>query len=94
MSERLVDIWPGAMLVTTRGLGRLAHYRILRHRPAINAGLDFIGQSKSEDGEAGMTTSPNYPVNASATQHLGSRDSDRQSTPGGSRGGHVPCPRS
>jgi hypothetical protein len=28
--------------VTTRGLGRLAHYRILRHRPAINAGVEFI----------------------------------------------------
>ena len=25
------------------GLGRLAHYRILRHRPAIRAGLEFIG---------------------------------------------------
>jgi hypothetical protein len=24
-------------------LGRLAHYRILRHRPAINAALEFIG---------------------------------------------------
>ena len=24
------------------GLGRLAHYRILRHRPAINAGVDFV----------------------------------------------------
>ena len=43
MSERLIDVWPGARLVTTRGLGRLAHYRILRHRPAINAGLEFIG---------------------------------------------------
>jgi pimeloyl-ACP methyl ester carboxylesterase len=43
MSESIVDVWPGARLVTTRGLGRLAHYRILRHRPAINAGLDFIG---------------------------------------------------
>jgi hypothetical protein len=30
-------------LVTTRGLGRLAHYRILRHRPAILAGVDFVG---------------------------------------------------
>jgi len=29
-------------LMTTRGLGRLAHYRILRHRPAINAAIDFI----------------------------------------------------
>jgi hypothetical protein len=44
-SKRIVDVWPGASLVTTRGLGRLAHYRILRHRPAINAGLDFIGRS-------------------------------------------------
>jgi pimeloyl-ACP methyl ester carboxylesterase len=44
MSERLVQVWPGARLVTTRGLGRLAHYRILRHRPAINAALEFIGE--------------------------------------------------
>jgi len=42
-SEKVVGIWPDARLVTTRGLGRLAHYRILRHRPAINAGVDFIG---------------------------------------------------
>jgi len=42
-SERVAAAWPGARLMTTRGLGRLAHYRILRHRPAINAGLEFIG---------------------------------------------------
>jgi hypothetical protein len=31
----------------------LAHYRILRHRPAINAGLEFIGRSTgSPAGEA------------------------------------------
>ena len=41
-SERIVRLWPGAELVTTRGLGRLAHYRILRHRPAINAGVEFV----------------------------------------------------
>jgi pimeloyl-ACP methyl ester carboxylesterase len=44
MSEKIVDVWPGAGLVTTRGLGRLAHYRILRHRPAINASVEFIGK--------------------------------------------------
>ena len=27
------------------GLGRLAHYRILRHRPAILAGVDFVGRA-------------------------------------------------
>lgn len=43
-SERLATVWPGAQLHTTRGLGRLAHYRILRHRPAINAGVEFIGR--------------------------------------------------
>jgi len=43
-SERIADVWPGATLFTTRGLGRLAHYRILRHRPAIDAGLRFIDQ--------------------------------------------------
>ena len=41
-SERIAEVWPGATLITTRGLGRLAHYRILRHRPAIDAGLRFI----------------------------------------------------
>ncbi|MFG1929143.1 alpha/beta fold hydrolase [Mycobacterium sp. NPDC048908] len=44
MSQKIVAAWPNAKLVTTRGLGRLAHYRILRHRPAINAGLEFIGR--------------------------------------------------
>ncbi|MDT5016077.1 MAG: hypothetical protein QOD39_2237 [Mycobacterium sp.] len=44
-SERMVGVWPDASLVTTRGLGRLAHYRILRHRPAINAAIDFIGRA-------------------------------------------------
>lgn len=42
-SAELVGAWPGMELVTTRGLGRLAHYRILRHRAAITAGVDFIG---------------------------------------------------
>ena len=42
-SERLAAQWPGASLLTTKGLGRLAHYRILRHRPAIAAGMEFIG---------------------------------------------------
>jgi predicted alpha/beta hydrolase family esterase len=44
-SERIADVWPGASLVSTRGLGRLAHYRILRHRPAITAGIEFIGRT-------------------------------------------------
>jgi pimeloyl-ACP methyl ester carboxylesterase len=44
-SEHIVGAWPGATLVTTRGLGRLAHYRILRHRPAINAAVEFIGSA-------------------------------------------------
>jgi pimeloyl-ACP methyl ester carboxylesterase len=42
-SEEIVQVWPDARLETTRGLGRLAHYRILRHRPAILAGVEFIG---------------------------------------------------
>lgn len=42
-SQRLAATWPGARLLTTKGLGRLAHYRILRHRPAITAGVEFIG---------------------------------------------------
>jgi pimeloyl-ACP methyl ester carboxylesterase len=49
-SERIAGVWPDASLVTTRGLGRLAHYRILRHRPAINAGLDFIGHAPNCPG--------------------------------------------
>ena len=44
MTEKMVGVWPGAHLVTTQGLGRLAHYRILRHRPAIKASVDFIGE--------------------------------------------------
>jgi hypothetical protein len=36
--------------VTTRGLGRLAHYRILRHRPAINAALEVIGSAPKRLG--------------------------------------------
>jgi pimeloyl-ACP methyl ester carboxylesterase len=49
-SERLVASWPGARLMTTKGLGRLAHYRILRHRPAIRAGVDFIGPAQTRAG--------------------------------------------
>ena len=41
-SERLAASWRGARLLTTKGLGRLAHYRMLRHRPAINAGVEFV----------------------------------------------------
>ncbi|MHC9292942.1 alpha/beta fold hydrolase [Mycobacterium sp. LTG2003] len=41
-SQRIREMWPHASLVTTRGLGRLAHYRILRHRPAINAAVEFL----------------------------------------------------
>ncbi|MCG7597606.1 alpha/beta fold hydrolase [Mycobacterium sp. PSTR-4-N] len=42
-TARLSTLWPGAQLMSTRGLGRLAHYRILRHRPAINAGMEMVG---------------------------------------------------
>jgi len=42
-SERLAASWQGAQFLATKGLGRLAHYRVLRHRPAINAGVEFIG---------------------------------------------------
>lgn len=45
-SAEFIGSWPGAELVTTRGLGRLAHYRILRHRAAINAGVEFIGAAR------------------------------------------------
>lgn len=56
-SERIVDAWHGADLLTTRGLGRLAHYRILRHRPAINAAVDFIAQRGHANGPASGRTS-------------------------------------
>ncbi|WP_454790229.1 alpha/beta fold hydrolase [Mycolicibacterium lutetiense] len=46
-SQTIADVWPGARLMTTPGLGRLAHYRILRNRPAIRAVIDFIGQPDS-----------------------------------------------
>lgn len=49
-SERIVESWPGSRLMTTRGLGRLSHYRILRHRPAIRAGVDFIGPAPTRVG--------------------------------------------
>ena len=65
MSQRIVDVWSGARLITTRGLGRLAHYRILRHRAAINAGLEFIGRANAEQattpteiGETAAAASP------------------------------------
>lgn len=51
-SERVAAAWPGARLLTTRGLGRLAHYRILRHRPAIRAGMDFIDDQSAGEGSA------------------------------------------
>jgi pimeloyl-ACP methyl ester carboxylesterase len=43
--ERIAESWSGADTLATGGLGRLAHYRILRHRPAIRAAVDFIGPS-------------------------------------------------
>ncbi|GBE66697.1 hypothetical protein MFM001_31590 [Mycobacterium sp. MFM001] len=49
-SRKVVDSWPGAQLMTTRGLGRLAHYRLLRHRPAIRAAVDFIGTATTRSG--------------------------------------------
>jgi pimeloyl-ACP methyl ester carboxylesterase len=48
-SERVAAAWPGSRLMTTQGLGRLAHYRILRHRPAIRAGVEFIGPAAPGD---------------------------------------------
>jgi hypothetical protein len=72
MSERIVDVWSGAKLVTTPGLGRLAHYRILRHRPAINAGLEFIGRATGcATGEASKATSEEAEAAAPATSRAG-----------------------
>lgn len=55
-SERVATAWPGARLLTTRGLGRLAHYRILRHRIAIRAGLEFIDH-QADDVSAAVQSS-------------------------------------
>jgi pimeloyl-ACP methyl ester carboxylesterase len=44
-SQQIVETWPASSLFTTRGLGRLAHYRVLRHRPGINAAVEFIGSA-------------------------------------------------
>lgn len=55
MSETIAHVWRGANSVTTCGLGRLAHYRILRHRPAIDTAADFIGCAPSRADEPTMT---------------------------------------
>ncbi|BBZ34124.1 alpha/beta fold hydrolase [Mycolicibacterium confluentis] len=49
-SEQIIETWPESTLFTTRGLGRLAHYRVLRHRPAINAAIEFIGSPSAAPG--------------------------------------------
>jgi pimeloyl-ACP methyl ester carboxylesterase len=59
-SERLATAWPGASLLTTRGLGRLAHYRILRHRPALSAGLDFIGRPRADTSALEQSSSTEH----------------------------------
>ncbi len=41
MSEDLASAWPGASLTATHGLGRLAHYRILRNPKAVRAAVEF-----------------------------------------------------
>ena len=56
-SERVAAAWPGSRLMTTKGLGRLAHYRILRHRPAILAGVEFIGPPPGDPSAAGQPRS-------------------------------------
>jgi pimeloyl-ACP methyl ester carboxylesterase len=61
-SEAIVGVWPEATLVTTRGLGRLAHYRILRHRPAISAGVDFIGPARDRNGAAAPDMTAKRPM--------------------------------
>lgn len=56
-SERVAAAWPGSRLMATKGLGRLAHYRILRHRPAILAGVEFIGPPPADHSAAGQPSS-------------------------------------
>jgi pimeloyl-ACP methyl ester carboxylesterase len=73
-SERITEVWPGATLTKTRGLGRLAHYRILRHRPAVNAGLDFIKQAQGPkslgpNDLAVLTDSPTEVAQSAARGH-------------------------
>jgi pimeloyl-ACP methyl ester carboxylesterase len=48
-SEAVVDAWPGSMLVKTRGLGRLAHLRIMRDRQAIRECVAFVAQVGQAD---------------------------------------------
>lgn len=60
-TERVAAAWPGASLLTTRGLGRLAHYRILRHRPAIRAGVEFIGDPPAGTSPAASAPAPGSP---------------------------------
>ncbi|ORV09961.1 alpha/beta hydrolase [Mycobacterium celatum] len=55
-SEQLVSVWPGASLTSTRGLGRLAHYRILRHPPAVRAGVEFAVRAPSTPAAMPETT--------------------------------------
>lgn len=45
MSEELASAWPGASLTATHGLGRLAHYRILRNPKAVRAAVEFASQA-------------------------------------------------
>ena len=49
-SERVATFMAGRTVPDDWGLGRLAHYRILRHRPAIRAGLEFIGPPADTSG--------------------------------------------
>ncbi|WP_082981128.1 alpha/beta hydrolase [Mycolicibacter heraklionensis] len=46
-SEELVSVWPGASVTATNGLGRLAHYRIMRNPQAVRAAVAFIGSAPS-----------------------------------------------
>ena len=56
-SEEIAASWPGARLLTTKGLGRLAHYRILRHRPGILAGVAFIDEHGADEAAEPVTRS-------------------------------------
>lgn len=47
-SERIAAVWPQSSLFTTQGLGRLAHYRVLRHRPALQAAIGFITETSAD----------------------------------------------
>lgn len=49
-SKRIVDVWPGARVLTTCVLVHLVHYRILLYRYVIVAAVDFCADPTQSAG--------------------------------------------